>query len=318
MTRRARIAGLGVLAVGLAVAITAIAQAPDVKQTIQQGDKLFEQKNYKEAADQYQKALAAGPAAEQVPGACEKLIACKLRLQLFDDALKAGENYVQRTAGTYHEARAERLTGNLYMLVPHWGTRAGGVFYRAQYKQGIYLQSVQHDKKLAVQHLEHARDLYAKYDQAEAGKDPLPADDRKGWHDERIQCIFDLASTVSRFGIYENNWYYWYAGGERDDERAQTAGEADFDEYQRQWELRRTRPIGLRVGADGNPAFPSKPDKYAADIGDDEKILYLLAEVRDLDKSKEGKYVALSYYRQAMLARARFGMDRISSWCRFY
>ena len=44
-------------------------------------------------------------------------------MRLFDDAPAAAEQFVERTSGTYREARARRQAGDLYMLVPHWGTR---------------------------------------------------------------------------------------------------------------------------------------------------------------------------------------------------
>ena len=284
-------------------------------------DKLYEQKNYKEAAAAYEKLIEG----DRLPDndwhrANRRVVLCKLRLQLFDDALARAERYIglKRVKGTPYEARAERLAGNLYMLIPHWGTRAGGKFHRAQWKQGIHVRSFQHDKKKAVAHLERARELYLKYDTAE-GLALLGAEDRKGWHDERIECIFDLASTCSRFGIYENQWHFWYSfWGERDEFLADTAGEDDFDEYHSYWQQRRKRPIGLRIGPGGEPIFPSAAKAYAKDISDDQKILFLLAEARKLDRTDNQKYVALSWYRQAMLARSRFGMDRLNQYCGNY
>ncbi|MFC1672175.1 hypothetical protein ACFL01_03465, partial [Planctomycetota bacterium] len=298
------------------IALAAHGQAPDPKELIKRADKLFAEKNYKDACRNFEQALETGIENKDLHHASEHVILCKLRLSLFDDALAAAESYVKKTANTYHQARSERLAGNLYLQVPHWGTRAGGKFHRAQYKQGIRLRSYTFDKKHAVQHLETARDLYTKYDAAGA---EMPKEDRDGWHNERIECLFDLASAVSRFTIYENNWEFWYRWwGDRDDETAETAGEEDFEEYHSRWNLQRTRPIGLRLDKDGNPIFPFTPKKYASDLDDDGKILYLLAETRTLDKTEDGKYTGLSYYRQAMLARARFGMDRLNNYAGYY
>ncbi|GAG02602.1 unnamed protein product, partial [marine sediment metagenome] len=266
-------------------------------------------------AELYGKVLAAEPTEDQLHKASEHVILCKLRLRLFDDALEAAESYIKRTKDTHNEARAGRLTGNLYMLVPHWGTRAGGKFHRAQYKQGIRLQSDRYDKRRAIEHLERARELYAKYE----NKLPAGKEERDAWRNERIECIFDLANTVSRFTIYEGQWHYWYRWwGQRDEFLAETAGEDDFDEQRSHWELRRKRPIGLRIDKDGNPIFPSAPKKYATKLGDDQKILYLLEEARNLDTTENNKYTALSLYRQAMLARARFGMDRLNGYAGIY
>ncbi|HUT00860.1 MAG TPA: MG2 domain-containing protein, partial [Phycisphaerae bacterium] len=298
-----------------------------LRKAVKPADKLFDDKNYKEAATQYER-MAAGLAQADPKGApfvkewrhaSRRTMICKLRLQLFDDALAAAERFLKRCKGTPHEARAERQAGNLYMLIPHWGTRAGGKFHRAQWKQGIQVRSYQYDKKHALKHLDRARDLYAQYDAAPKRLAKLDEDERKNWHNERIECIFDLASTHSRFGIYENSWnFWWHYWGERDEFLAGTAGEKDFDEYYSYWQRQRKRPIGLRVGADGKPIFPSEPKNYAKGLSDDQKILFLLAEARKLDKTENRKYTALSRYRQAMLARSRFGMDRLNQYSSLY
>jgi uncharacterized protein YfaS (alpha-2-macroglobulin family) len=298
--------------------LTSVAAPADPEALLKAGDEQFEKKNYRDAAGRYEALLAAEPKHEKWIHASERLIICKLRLRLFDDALAEAEKYIKRAEKTPYEARAERLTGNLYMLLPHWGTRAGGVFYRGEYKQGIRLRSEQHDKKHAVTHLERARALYAQWDDP-AKLAALPEAERAGWHDERIECIFDLANVCSRFGIYENNWQYWYSfWGERDDTLAETAGEEDFDEYYSHWQWRRKRPIGLRVDAEGRPIFPTRPDEYAAGLPDDGKILFLLNEARELDRTENRRHEALGWYRQAMLARARFGMDRLNGYAGLY
>ena len=315
---RLRIASLGLLLTYVLVASATLGGEAGGG-PLKGADELFDKKNYKEAAEAYQKLLAATSKHEKWHHINNRVILCKLRLQLFDPALEAAENYIKQCADTPYEARAERLMGNLYMLVPHWGTRAGGKFHRAQSKQGIRVQSHQHDKRHAVAHMERARELYAQYDKDPNRLEALPADERANWHNERIECTFDLASLCSRFGIYENQWFFWYSyWGERDDFRAETAGERDFDEYHSHWQLRRKRPIGLRVGADGVPMFPTASKGYSKDLSDDQKILYLLAEARDLDQTKNQQYIGLSYYRQAMLARSRFGMDRLNSCANNY
>ena len=294
---------------------------------VKQADKLFEDKNYKEAAEKYEQLAAdlakadakAAPFVKAWRHASSQVLVCKLRLQLFDDALAAAEKLLSRVKGTPYEAREERRVGNLYMLIPHWGTRAGGKFHRAQWKQGLHVRSWQHDKKRAVAHLERARELYTRYDTKPELLAKLSADERAGWHDERIECVFDLAGACGRFGIYENNWSFWWRyWGERDEFLANTAGEQDFDEYYSYWHRQRKRPIGLRLAADGSAIFPSAPKAYAKDLPDDRKLLFLLAEARKLDKTPNRKYEALSWYRQAMLARARFGMDRLNSYASLY
>jgi len=337
MTRKAR-ALIGIAAVGLAAVVVGVFAAraaeeakidtPEaLRKAVKPADKLFEDKNYKEAAAKYEH-MAAGLAKADPKGAPfvkewrhagRRVVICKLRLQLFDDAIAAAEAFLTRCKSTPYEARAERQVGNLYMLIPHWGTRAGGKFHRAQWKQGIRVRSYQYDKKRALKHLERARELYAALDADPKRLAKLDGDERKNWHNERIECIFDLASTCSRFGIYENAWHFWWHyWGERDEFLAGTAGEQDFDEYYSYWHRQRKRPIGLRIGPDGKPIFPSEPKNYAKDLSDDQKILYLLAEARRLDKTDNRKYTGLSRYRQAMLARSRFGMDRLNSYASLY
>jgi len=310
----AALLGAGLLSVAL---LTALQAAPDSPVALgQRADKLFEDKNYKEAAAAYEAAIQATPKTDLAQHAVQRLITSKLRLGLFDDALDAAQAHVARCAGTLWEARAERFAGNLYTAVPHWGTRAGGKFYRAENRQGIGMRSERHDKRIAIAHLERARGLYAKYDADPAS---LPEAERGRWREERIECLFDLAGACSRFGVYENDWRFWYAfWAERDDAAAETAGDTDFEETRSTWQLQRKRPIGLRLDAAGKPLFPSTPTAYAPALSDDEKILFLLKEVRDLDTTDVGAHAARSYYRQAMLARARFGMDRVNAFAGYY
>jgi len=318
--RFAALAALAMVAIFGAGLVKLVAAGPSTPaEWLAKADKDFDLKNYKDAGAAYTSFLKAAPAHAKWRHAAERIILCKLRLRLFDDALAGAADYIRRSKGTAQEARAERMTGNLYMLVPHWGTRAGGKFHRAQWKQGIRVRSWQYDKRKALAHLQRARDLYAKFDVRPEGKDVMSAKDRKNWHNERIECLFDLAGVCSRFGIYENSWFFWYSfWGERDEFLASTAGENDFDEYYSFWQRQRKRPIGLRVDANGAPIFPVAPKAWAPTLSDDQKILYLLAEARTLDRTDNHKYVALSYYRQAMLARARFGMDRLNGYAGIY
>lgn len=294
-----------VLVIGLLAVLTLGAEKP--ADLIAQADRLFDEKHYKEAGDAYAASLDAEPRHDKWVHASERLIIARLRMQQFDAALDAAHAYIDRAGDDPQSARAHRLTGNLYMMIPHWGTRAGGEFHRAQHKQGIRVRSWQYDKQKAVTHMETARDLYARFD------------DSREWREERIDCLFDLANIYSRFGIFDNQPQFWHSHwAERNDELAETAGEDDFDEYysHRQWH--RKRPIGLRVDDEGNPIFPTKPDEFARDLPDERKILFVLDEVRKLDPTETKKFAALSLYRQAMLARSRFGMDRLNQYAGMY
>ncbi|HET6427606.1 MAG TPA: hypothetical protein VFJ30_04305, partial [Phycisphaerae bacterium] len=182
MTRRSMAIPMVLAAlVGAVLLAAAAAQNVDPDATLAKADKLFEDKNYKEAAEAYAAVVSAEPKHAKWHHASNRIIICRLRLSLFDPALEAAEEYIQRCKGTPYEARAERLAGNLYMLVPHWGTRAGGVFHRAQWMQGIRLRCERYDKDKSVAHLQRARDLYAQYDGDANGLAALPADERDNW-----------------------------------------------------------------------------------------------------------------------------------------
>ena len=107
-------------------AAKAAAAAPVIEpaKLLAEADKLFKAKNYKDAAVKYEAFVEAVPKHDMMHRASRRVIACQLRLQLFNEALDAADNYIERTKDTYHEARAQRLAGNLAMNIPHWGTRA--------------------------------------------------------------------------------------------------------------------------------------------------------------------------------------------------
>jgi len=302
----------------------AIEARPSIESDLfEKAESLFEEKNYKEAAELYKKVVGEQVHPEWLHprwrDANDRLLTCQLRLQLFDDAVATAESYITLCAGTPWEASAARAAGNLFVVLPHWGTRAGGVFHRGEWKQGIHVQSHRFDKRHALAHLERARELYARLDGDEAALDSLPRKERDTFHNERIECLFDLAAACSRFGIYEVESVFWHSfWGERDEFLASTAGENDFDEYNSRWESQRKRPIGLRIGSDGKPLFASPPSAWSSDLSDDQKILFLFDEIRILDESENDAYRARAYYRQAMLARARWSMDRLGSYANSY
>jgi alpha-2-macroglobulin len=294
------------------------ADIPPAKE-IEKADGLFEEKNYAEAASLYGRVSAGDSHHEKWAYACEQILICKLRLQLYDDAVAEAEKYVANCPDAVQEAKAARIAGNLYLNIPHWGTRAGGKFHRGQWSQGIRLSSTRHDRNNALAHFDRARSLYAACEDDPDSAGLETKEKRREFHEERIECLFDFVAACSRFGIYENEWRYWYSWwGERDDFLAETAGEDDFDEYYSSWEQKRKRPIGLRLSADGEPVFPAMPSSYSPDLADDEKTLYLLKEVRDLDNTENDRFAARSWFRQAMLARIRFGVERLQSYAGLY
>ena len=280
--------------------MTAIAQQPQTA-TLDKAQKLYEDKHYAEAAAMFEQLIEQHPAI-----APQTLMLCYMRLQDYDKTVQAAQNSIKRLAGKPQEAMARQQLGNLYMVLPHWGTRSGGVFHRAKHQQGIRLQSHRHDKKLAIEQLTKARELYAQWD----GKTEI-----KDWHSKRLRNLFDLASACATFGIFEQQPHYWHwHWGQRDDTLADTAGEEDFDENQSYWQYHRKRPIGLFVDDKDKPIFPQMPKQWQDNLPDDEKALFLLAEIRSLDTTNDNAMTNLSLYRQAMLARKRFGMDRMNQY----
>ncbi len=282
---------------------------------LKRADQLYADSNYAQAAELYQQLLSAPQRPEAWYRIGEQLTACYLRLQRFDDAIAAAQAQVQRAGDTPLGARANRFLGDLYLLVPKWGVRAGGKFHRAQHLQGIHVQSYRHDKQLALQYLQQARALYERFDGDAAALATLPEAERDQWRRERLDCLFDLAGAAARYGIYDNGpmfWHWYWA--QRDDQLAATAGEDDFDEATNQWAYHRKRPLGLRVDDAGQPVFPTAPAAWGEDLNDDQKVLYLLAEIRELDNLDQRPYAARSWMRQALLARTRFGLDRLNAY----
>ncbi|MCC6580381.1 MAG: hypothetical protein IT440_08050 [Phycisphaeraceae bacterium] len=298
------------------VATRSWCQEPESKLSPVAGDAMFDQKNYQEAADAYAQALKAKLSPVEAHRVMLRLAISRIRLGQFDQAIADAEAQVERVKGTPWEALVHRLAGNLYLAVPHWGTRSGGAFHRGEHGQGVRLMSYTFDKQRAMAHLQLARNLYAAYDGDDKAMATLPAGMAKTWRQQRINNLFDLASAAARFGIYEDGPVFWYMSwGQRDEARAQSAGEADFDEQINPWELHRKRPLGLRVDDAGNPIFPDEPGNvWRDDLGDDQKILFLLDEIRGLDNTANREHAAKSWYRQAMLARARFGLDRMNHY----
>ena len=271
---------------------------------------LFDKKHYKEAGDAYEAALEAKLRPAVAWAATNRLVLCRLRIQDFDRAITAGEDGVKLLAGTVYEARAEQHLGNLYLQVPHFGTVMGGKFKRGRHDQGRHVTSYRLDRKGAISHLERARELYAALETNAAALRALPAKEREGFRAERIDCIFDLAAATTRFGPYDANWYYWWYPEELTDD--QTVGE--YEAQRHYYGRRGQQPRGLPVDLDGKPVFDPVPVKYDLSLPSGQKMKYLLHEAERLDTSPKRVQAGLAVYRRAMLARARYGPDRLNRW----
>jgi uncharacterized protein YfaS (alpha-2-macroglobulin family)/tetratricopeptide (TPR) repeat protein len=309
--------GLGILALACAGALVLHPGPRDPDRWIQEADLAYEKKNYREAREGYERALAEAPRHPRAWHAGERVILCSTRLGEWDRGLQAGREMVARHEGGAREARAERLLGNLHLDVPHYGTRSGGEFQRGVWRQGIHLQTHRADKRAALRHLERARELYAEVLSDPARAQDLSEAERAGLPAERLETLLDLAKAAAAFTGYDpsGEWFGRFAA-ERDDAAALAAGETDFEEEIAAAERDRQRALGLPVNEEGRPVFPRRPAAYDPLLTDDEKILAVLHEVRTLDREGRQDHAARSLHLQAMLARARFGLDdlRRHSW----
>ena len=312
---RPRVAALAAALIGLAgwmagSAVTPAGSAePDARK---KADKLFEDKNYRDAAAAYEEFLKGNPSDDDAWHSSSQIILCHLRMQAFDKAEAAGEEAVKRLAGKIGEARAHRLIGNLYLALPHYGSEQAGKFHRAKWDgNGRYVQTNIRDRDRAVSHLEKARELYAKF-----AADPaaLSEKDRKEIREERIEAIFDLTAAVTRFSPYDLQWWDW--GGEEAEEDDGTVGESETAEG-RGFRGRRfggmPRIKGLPMGADGKPVFEPVPTEYSGKLSTTQKMKFLLAEAGRLDHTDKHVYAAKALYRRAMLARSRYGTERLQN-----
>jgi len=291
-------------------------------------DALFEKQNWKEAAALYRNFLTKKQEPDDAWHASLQLSLCHLRMEEYDQALEVAEETVRRFQGTIREARAERVLGNLYLTLPHWGTEKGGKFYRNRHDQGIYKYTYALDRKKAVEHLERARDLYIAaladpnppQPPLRKGGEGLPPDEAQNLWKERLDAQFDLVAAVTRFGPYDQNWpYWWYAWGEE----ADVAEDDTVDEFHGLSRGRRGdwwgwhsrgRPQGIPVDEDGQPIWDPLPETYSRELPPGQKMKFLLHEIERLDRSETKDYAALAVYRRAMLARARYGPDRLQRY----
>ena len=276
-----------------------------------EAEALFQKKNYKDAGNKYEEFIKAAPKHEKVQVACTQVLTCRMRMREFAVGLKFAAKRIEADKGSIWEARSHQRYGNLLMGVPHWGTRRGGEFHRADRKQGEYVNSFRKDRKEAIQHLEAARTIYFQYLGDKKKLVTLPADDRKDLLSESLNANFDLSGALLRRREHAQSWDWWDDFAERDEE---------IEDYEPGYGYRRRRvvgstpPAGLRADKDGNPIFTPNPKAYDAKLPDDQRVRYLLKEIQAKDTSPAKEQKALSIYRQAMVARARFGPDRVKQW----
>ncbi|MBI4613571.1 MAG: hypothetical protein HY720_08185 [Planctomycetes bacterium] len=281
---------------------------------IAKADKLYREQNYKDAADVYAAYVEKHPDGEDSWHASTQVIQCKLALALYGEAQTDAEKLVERSKGrSLIEARAERVLGGLFLQLPHWGTEQGGEFKRGEYGQGEYVVTFRLDQKHAVEHFERARALY---DELASDRTKIPEKSTAGFDVERVDAIFELVQAIVRFGPYDSTWgYYWYAWADEADDSG-TVGEEEKSPWGRRgnWGWDMGTPRGIPVDLEGNPIFEPEPDAYASDLTPTRKMKYLLSEIGRIDPTETRDHAARALFLRAMLARARYGPDRLQGW----
>jgi len=159
----------------------------------------FEKKNYRRAAEAYEKFVAAEPEHRDVPRAKFKLATSRYHLREFDEALSVLQSFLQSRPGTLWEARTHVELGRLYPTLPSWGMRREGkVHYNQEHREGEYVQMWIEHRELNVTELEAARLCYLALhglDNAKAGA--LPETDLLA---ETVNHEFELALAIRSQG----------------------------------------------------------------------------------------------------------------------
>ena len=278
---------------------------------LDQAKKLFDLKNYKDARVKYEEFVTKSPQHEKLQDAVDQVLACRLRMGEFADALDYAKGRIEKDKGTIWEPRSHRRYGNLLMSAPHHGMRRAGKFHRAQSGQGEYVNSFRKDRAEAIRHLEAARDLYSAFLKDKAKVAKLPKEEQDKLQPEALECNFDLAGAILRRREQAQSWDWWDDFSEEMEEIEEYEPNVG---YSRHHVRGSTPPAGLRVDKDGKPLFTKTPGAYDAKLPDDQKARFLLKEIETKDPTPNKEMKALAIYRRAMVARARFGPDLVTRW----
>jgi alpha-2-macroglobulin len=265
------------------------------------------QQHFKEAMEAYQVLALHHPADPRAREAAEQAAFSAMRLNSYSEALQWVEDARELFHGTLDEARLLRVLGNLYIAIPHWGTRRGGELIRGRYDQGIYQLTYGLDRAIAIRHLEEARDLFSSSAEARM--------------EERLAAELDLVGALARFTPYDSAWSSWYyAWSEaKDDDLVEQEGADEIGDRWGGWSsaLQRSQPKGMPVDLNGKVVFTPRPQKYVRRLTDLAKIKFLLHEVEALDPTPSKDLAATALHRQALIFLARDGsqrLQRLSGW----
>lgn len=295
-----------------------------VSQALEQAQAQFKKQNWADARTSFDQAreLAADWHSPEARLAVEGVVACSMKLNLWDEAISRSQAFVDQNKGRFEEATGERFLAGIYLSVPHQGTKQGGTYLRGQYGQGVQVSSFKKDRKTAILHYEHARDILANLVKT-IGTGPDNADTperRKLLNTEQIELNFDLVTALSSrdFNDYGGwGWCGWWWGswGEPEED-SDAVEEADYEQprWYGRYAGQQEKPTGLTLGPDGQPRFPATPTAYAPNLGDGPKIRFLLQEIQYLDNSENRENTSRALFRQAMICRSLYGPDIIRQW----
>jgi uncharacterized protein YfaS (alpha-2-macroglobulin family) len=269
------------------------------------GEEMAKAQNWKDAAEAYTALVVHYPEEKRAAKATIGAMTARFANGQYTEGLLIAEAGVDLVQDSLRRARLQRVVGNAYLALPHWGTEAGGELLRGQWAQGKQTHTFRRDRVRAIEHLEAARDALA--EQLAQGKVKL---------DERVDAQLDLVTAVARFTPYDANWsHWWYAWAESaDDDRVEEEG---ADERAGRWswswydQLAQVRPRGLPVTEKGEVVFTQRPEAYAPDLDDTQKIKFLLHEVERIDQTAEKERAAQALMLRGLLFRARDGAERL-------
>ena len=273
----------------------------------QRGEDMVAKENFKDAAEAFIALLVHHPAEARATKAAMRAMTSRFRLGSYGEGLTVAEDALSLIPDAVERARLQRVVGNAYLSIPHWGTKRGGKFLRGQWGQGQQTHRFRVDRKRAIEHLEAARAvLHEHLGQAVTVE-------------ERVAVQLDLVSAISRFTPFDSSWHHWwYAWAESaDDDRVEEQGADELPGRHGRWyggwwqQLQQHRPRGLEVTESGKIVFVERPATYDRDLGTTAKIKFLLHEVLELDTSEGKEFAAEALLRQGLLFRSRDGTERL-------
>lgn len=286
-------------------------------------DALFKAQNWAEARTAYDTARDQqkdwhSPAMRR---AMEGAVTCSVKLAQWDEVIRRAEDYIAHNRDSREEAVGQRLLGDLYLVMPHFGAVQGDHVLRGEKREQSSSKDLhEEDQREAVRRLERARDLLAKRDADPA----LPAADHPAIHQEWIGTDFDLSTALARVGDSQVDLggVNWWLGVMPPPEPEDTADDETTEERTRSYEASQRDfnepPPGLPRGPDGQPRFVTMPPAYTPTLDPGEKVRFLLAEVERLDTSAHRDDAARAVFRRAMVARLFYGPDVYATWLQWW